>query len=289
MTLTSRIALPFICLALISAAPPPRPALWKLADADTTIYLFGTIHVLPKNYKWRTPAITKAIARSRALVLEVGDLNDQAKTASIFRKLAASPNLPPLLDRVPAEKRDKLAAMLKSAKIPKGALDGFENWAVSITLSATMLADLGVSPDDGVEAQLSKLFSAAKKPISGLETTELQLGFFDKLSDEAQRSFLISIVDESADASGEFKAMIDAWGRGDDKAIAITFDDELKLSPELADVLIRKRNATWTQWLEARLKKPGTIFVAVGAGHLAGDDSVQVMLAKRGLSVKRIQ
>jgi uncharacterized protein len=299
MKFSSRILLSTLFLALACAKGPAqpaaapleqaRPALWKLADADTTIYLFGTIHALPKDFTWTTTALKKAIAKSSALVLEVGDLNNDAKAASIFRRLAISPNLPPLLDRVPSEKRARLGVMLDAAGIPQGSLDSMESWAATVALAATMLSDLGVSPEYGVEEQLSKTFRAAKKPIAGLETTEQQLGFFDKLSDTAQSTFLISMIDESADASVEFKSMVDAWARGDDKAIAITFDDELKLSPELADVLIRKRNANWTEWLTKRLKRPGTILVAVGAGHLAGDDSLQVMLAKRGLTVTRIQ
>jgi uncharacterized protein len=299
MKLSSRSLLSALFLVLVSAkghAPQPvsvktteRPALWKLADADTTIYLFGTIHALPKGFAWRTPALDKAMARAKTLVLEVPDLSDKAGTTATFRRLAISPNLPPLLERVPEDKRAQLTAMLDHVKIPAIALNGFESWAAAVTLASLTLADAGVSPENGVEEQLTKLFRAAKKPIIGLETTEQQLGFFDALSEDTQRAFLVSIVDQTVDAKAEFAAMIDAWRRGDDKAIALTFDDELKLSPELAEALIRKRNANWTQWLADRLARPGTIFVAVGAGHLAGDASLQIMLAKRGLTVTRIQ
>jgi uncharacterized protein len=109
------------------------------------------------------------------------------------------------------------------------------------------------------------------------------------LPEKSQRVFLTSLIEEQADVNTEFGKMISAWSRGDDKAIAISFDDELRISPELSDVLIRQRNANWTAWLTERMKTPGTIFVAVGAGHLAGKDSVQTMLAKKGLKTVRVE
>jgi uncharacterized protein len=91
------------------------------------------------------------------------------------------------------------------------------------------------------------------------------------------------------DPKAEFDAMLGAWAKGDDKAIATTFDDELRQSPELTDALLRNRNANWTAWLTKRLDTPGTVMVAVGAGHLAGVDSIQSMLAKQGVKVTRVQ
>ena len=41
---------------------PQGPALWKVADEDTTIYLFGTVHALPKDVEWFRGPIAEAIA-----------------------------------------------------------------------------------------------------------------------------------------------------------------------------------------------------------------------------------
>lgn len=292
-----RWALPLLpLLAACASASPPQPkpaafhpALWKLADKDTTIYLFGTIHVLPENYEWRTPAFNKAEGEAQELVLEVADLDDQAKTANTFLSLAVSPGQPPVLDRVPPEKRAGLEALIAKIGMTPAALDKFESWAVAITVASGVLKDLNVSPENGVEKQLQADFNAVKKPVRGLETTEQQLGFFDKLPEAAQRTFLTSMVDDSVDPATEFNAMISAWSKGDDKAIALSFDDELKLSPELTKSLLHDRNANWTGWITQRLDQPGTILIAVGAGHLAGDDSVIAMLKSRNLKVRRIQ
>jgi uncharacterized protein YbaP (TraB family) len=292
-----RWALPALSLlaACASASPPApkvapaHPALWKLSDEDTTIYLFGTIHVLREGYQWRTPVFDKATGEAQELVLEVADLDDRAKTASTFLSLAVTPDLPPVIERVPAAKRAGLQALIDKSGVPAAALNRFESWAVAITLAAGMLKNLDVSPEYGVEKALQAIFVAGEKPVSGLETSEQQLGFFDKLPEAAQRTFLASMVDDSVDPAKEFDDMVSAWSKGDDKAIALSFDDELKLSPELVEMLLRRRNANWTTLLKKRLEKPGTILVAVGAGHLAGPDSVIAMLGKDKLKVVRVQ
>ena len=266
-----------------------RPAMWKVSDADTTIYLFGTIHLLPKDLAWQSPKMIAAMRASQGLVLEtVMDKNPQA-TGAIMAQLGMSPGLPPLLDRVPADKREALQRVVTKSGVPLAVLDKFETWAAALTLASAGMRDLPVSSEYGAEAVLARRFAGDSKPVSGLETPAQQLGFFDGLPEAAQRKFLTSIAEDDSSAEAEFNAMIAAWGSGDVQKIALTFDDELKLSPELTDVLLKKRNANWSDWIVDRMAQPGTVFIAVGAGHLAGADSVNVMLAKRGLKVSRLQ
>lgn len=283
----------FLCVGGISgaAARPAdaKPGLWKLSDADTTIYLFGTIHVLPKNYVWRTPIVERAIASSNELMLEVADTGDTDMVRAVFTELATSPGLPPVNERVPPKKLARLTAMITTLGRKMEQMTPFESWAVSLVLVGAMLRDVGLEPQSGVEEQLTSLFTTAKKPISGLESTREQLGFFDTLSETAQRFLLASMIDGSAIQRKQFDAMISAWRRGDMKAISATFDRELKSSPELLGALLTKRNINWTNRIAKRLETPGIVFVAVGAGHLAGEQSVQTMLGKRGLKVIRVQ
>jgi uncharacterized protein len=285
-------------LLLIAAAPKPvtlddiktaKPALWKVADKDTTIYLFGTIHYLPKGLKWRSAKFDKALDQSAELVLETADLDNPEKIGAMFVKAAVSPGTLPIAQRIPADRMAKLYALADTAKMPRASLDQLDTWAVALGLATSAIQQSGLDPDLGAESVLQAAFKAARKPVSGLETSQQQLSFFDGLPEAAQRVFLVSLIDESSDLKTEAAEMLQSWGKGDQRAIAISFDDELRLSPELMDTLLRKRNANWTQWIAKRLEKPGTIMVAVGAGHLAGAESVQTMLAARGVKAKRIQ
>lgn len=269
-------------------APSPRPALWKIADADTTIYLLGTIHALPAGYQWQDERLRETISRSDRLVIEALLDPDPAANAALLLQLGTSPGLPPLAQRVKPSQRATLAKRIAEAKLPPAMLDRLETWAAALILSASSIAKLGVSQSDGVEEKLKATFAAARKPIEGLETAELQLAIFDTLPEREQRVFLKSVLDEPRDSQAEFARMLAAWARGDEKAIARTFDKEMKGAPELSAALLTRRNTLWTSSVVARLASPGTVLVAVGAGHLAGRDSVRAMLARRGYRVERV-
>jgi uncharacterized protein len=273
----------------VAAQPEARPALWKVADADTTIYLFGTIHLLPDSLKWQSPRIVAAERASSALVLETILDADPRATAAIMAALATSPRLPPVLDRVPADKRAALKAAADNAGLKLATLDGLETWAVALTLSAVGLRSVDATHESGVEQILLRQFRKARKPVSGLETPVEQLGMFDTLPPAAQLHFLLSVIDDKSDAQVDFTALITAWTHGDLAQIALSADDELKFSPELADALIRQRNLRWARWIRTRMARPGTIFVAVGAGHLAGPHALGSMLRAQGLAVTRLQ
>ena len=282
-------------LAACAGAAEPRkpqarhPALWKLADSDTSIWLFGTIHLLPEGQSWRTPALEAALTGSEELVLEVADVDDMMASARAMQKLGMATGLPPIVERVPEGKRAALRAMIAESGYPEAVYDGLETWAAALPLLGVAFKRLGLDPQLGVERQIGAPFRAAGKRVVGLETIEQQFGFFDTLSEGAQRALLLAVIEDTKETRAQFRSMLDAWASGDLAGIARTFDDETQMSPELKDALMRRRNARWAEWLARRLDRPGTVFVAVGAGHLAGEDSVQSMLKARGLKAKRVQ
>lgn len=276
-----------------SAATAPRaarPALWEVSDADTTIYLFGTIHLLPDKYPWRTAKLDQAVTGSQQLILEtiVDDKNPQ-KLVQAMASLAFSPGLPPLADRVPAGKRAALAEAVKKSGYPPQALDKMETWAAAFVLLGNQYRDMGLKGDEGVEMVLRKTFTDEGKPVGELETNLEQLGFFDRLPEDAQRQLLEGAIDESASSRAEFNRMLSAWSHGDVSQIARTFNHDLAASPALRQALLKTRNANWSKWIEQRMTQPGSIMIAVGAGHLAGPDSVISLLERDGYRVRRVQ
>lgn len=280
-------------LAVSAAAPADakaKPAMWQVSDRDTNIYLFGTVHLLPPGTQWRTAKFDKAANDAGTLVIEtiIDEKNAQAFAAELAR-LSVRPGLPPIVERVPPEKRAALKAVIAKSGIPEIALNNMETWASAFALLQLQFKELGVSGGDGVETTLRKTFTAAGKPVEQLETNAQQLGFFDALPESAQRELLEGAVESPAAAKRQFDAMLAAWMSGDVEAIGRTFNSEFKSSPELKELLLKRRNQNWSHWLHSRLGRPGTVLVAVGAGHLAGSDSVVEMLKQRGLKVKRIQ
>ena len=283
-------------LATVAASGTPAlarsngPALWEVSDKDTTVYLFGTIHLLPQNSRWRTPKFEKALNSSQQLVLEtlIDSANPQ-QLAGIMASMGFSSGLPPIANRVDPSKRALLETALAKTKLPRPVFDRMETWAAAFTLLGVQFQTLGVEGDQGVEAVLRRQFAAANKPIGELETNQEQLSFFDRLPESAQRQLLEGAIENPEQMRTKFNEMLNAWLTGDVNAIGKTFNEDLQSSPELKAALLTRRNWNWSQWIERRMAQPGTIMVAVGAGHLAGDESVQRYLQRRGYKVKRLQ
>jgi len=295
MKLLHRLFAPLAAfLALGSAAearvPQARPALWSVSDADTTVYLFGTIHLLPDNYQWRTPALDQAVGGSQQLVIEtIIDEKNPAQMMQAMASLAFSPNLPPLAQRVPPEKRAALTEAIRKSGFPPQALDRMETWAAAFILLGNQFKELGLKSGQGVETTLRSAFMGQGKPIDELESNREQLAFFDRLPEKAQRDLLEGAIEQTEEVKGDFHEMLSAWVRGDVKAIARSFNRDLSSSPDLQNALLTQRNANWTRWIQKRMAQPGALMVAVGAGHLAGRDSVIDLLKRRGYRVRRLQ
>jgi uncharacterized protein YbaP (TraB family) len=281
----------------IGAAPAPtpappvaRPALWEVSDPDTTIYLFGTIHLLPPHYQWESPKIGKAVAKADGLYVEtIVDPNNPQELINALRTLGTAPGLPPLADRIDPAKRPLLAEALKRSGLPPIAFDQMKTWAAAFTLLGIQYRALGLGGEDGVEMTLRQQFATAGKPIGQLETNAEQLGFFNSLPEAAQKALLEGAIERPEAMGKEFQVMLNAWARGDVNEIARVFNQDLSSSPPLLDALLKRRNANWSRWIEQRLKTPGTVMLAVGAGHLAGGDSVQTLLSREGYKVRRLQ
>lgn len=294
MNLIKRLFAPVAAMLALGAAPataaPAHPALWAVADADTTIYLFGTIHLLPEKYQWRTAKFDEAVNGSQELVIEtIVDEKDPTKIMSALASLAFSKGLPPIAERVPPEKRAALEDAIKLSGMPRPAFDQMETWAAAFMLLGNQFRALGLRNGEGVEQVLRSSFTTKGKPIGELETNIEQLSFFDKLPEKAQRALLEGAISEPKDMSKDFNGMLSAWSKGDVNGIAKTFNQDLAATPEIKDALIKQRNENWTKWIESRMATPGSVLIAVGAGHLAGKDSVIEMLKQEGLHVTRLQ
>lgn len=267
-----------------------HPAIWKLQKGASTIYLFGTIHALPPNFEWETPEIRRIVGSADRLVLEaVIDQDPTKSAAALFKVGMASGPVPPLSDRIGPKYRPALAALEEKSAVPAETLDRMKTWAAGMVLFGATVQTLGVSSADGVEEHLKAEFRAAGKPIEGLETLEQQLGFFDTMAEPQQREFLEGVVDQNASDVSDFGKMVGAWAQGDEPGIARSFDKDMKKSDALRTVLIARRDAHWADAIVARLNRPGTQLIAVGAGHLVGTDSVQAMLAKLGYMAVRVE
>lgn len=280
-------------LAALAQTPPPapvraKPALWVVKDKDTTIYLFGTIHLLRPGVDWFQGPIKTAFEGSDELVLEIADQSDAAMQARVVQK-ALDPTGQPLTQKLPEAVRPKFTQLLRDYSLPAAVIDRMKPWFAAVTLTSAPLQKLGYDQAQGVEVKLRAYADAAKKPIIGLETTEEQIGFFNGLSEQMQISLLVETINEQADVDKTLAQMIDAWTVGDPRRLSATMNKSMEDDKGLQQILLFDRNEAWADWIKARLDKPGTVFLAVGAGHLAGKGSVQDALKVRKIKTKLVK
>ncbi|KTF67906.1 TraB/GumN family protein [Sphingomonas sp. HT-1] len=284
-------ALLFTALFLLGscgAAPrDAKPALWAVRDGDTTIYLFGTVHLLRPDLRWFQGPVRTAFDASDTLVLELV-MPPEAETQALLDQLGRTPG-DPKVEALPPPEHARLEGALRQAGLSPQALDRDEPWLAALTLSLLPLQKLGYDDASGAEKVLQSAAQGAGKTVQGLETAEQQFGYFDHLSAAAQTRLLGDTLDGLPGTGATIEAMIVAWSNGDADGLARLLNADLAGNPELRDTLLIARNRNWARWIAARMRRPGTVFVAVGAGHLAGGQSVLAMLEQAGLKVERLQ
>jgi uncharacterized protein len=171
---------------------------------------------------------------------------------------------------------------------PPAAFDKFRPFFATLTLVMASAQKLGLTGEQGAEAVLTKAAKDGKKPISGLETIDYQMGLFANMPEEEQIKMLEEALAELDQMGPLFEKMNGYWSRGDSEGFATLMNEMSAKSPAQYKVLLTDRNANWAEWIDQRLDKPGTVFMGVGAGHLGGKDSVQDLLARRGIKSSRI-
>ncbi|MBN8808572.1 MAG: TraB/GumN family protein [Sphingomonas sp.] len=262
------------------------PALWVVKDKDTTIYLFGTIHVLKPGLSWFDEAVKAAFDKSDTLVLEMVQPDTATMQKYVMAK-AFDPTGKPLPDRLSPKTRPVYLKALAEYGLPAPLFDHARPWFVATNLSIVPLLKLGYDPAQGPETVLTKAAAASHKPVEGLETAEQQIGFLANLPEPIQMKFLEGTIKDLPKTGKTIGQMVDAWSHGNPAKLGALLNEGMD-TPELAKTLLYDRNARWATWIKARMAKPGTVFVAVGAGHLAGPKSVIALLKARGLTAKRI-
>lgn len=275
-------------IALSMAAPAAaEPAMWVARDADSTVYLLGTIHLLDGTRTWLTPPIAEAFAASSELWLEIDVLED--RTAGFYALAAAGTSADRSLARrlTPEEKADmdRLAA---AAGIPIQTLEPLRPWLASVTLTVEHARKAGLDAK-GADLTLAEMARDAGKPTFGFETAGDQLKTFGSLAPDSELALLRQTLADLDEGPALFHELVDSWFEGDvGRMVGTTRDSIEAAGPEVRSKLLVDRNRRFADRVASLMAGAGTQFVAVGAAHLVGEDSVLTMLAERGIATERV-
>ncbi|MCB2083435.1 MAG: TraB/GumN family protein [Sphingomonadaceae bacterium] len=265
------------------------PALWLVSDEDSRIYLFGTVHALPDGLGWYTETIRTALEGSDTLMTEIPmQPEDDAYLAQYALEAGTLPQGTTLRSLMNAEDLAAYETAMTGFGLPVETFDSQEPWMAALALSILPLMQEGYSADQGVEKKLIAM-ADDDTAFGALETIEYQIGLFDNMPVDDQVDFLLATAGQIDKTFPMMDAMLQEWLAGDPDGLAQIMNEGLTEDDELTEILLYNRNANWVDSIADMLAGSGNVFIAVGAGHLAGPKSVQELLGQRGIAVTRVQ
>ncbi|MET0182529.1 MAG: TraB/GumN family protein [Caulobacterales bacterium] len=270
------------------APRPPEPALWKISDHNSEIWLFGTVHVLPPSLAWRRSHVDAAFARADIVVFEA-DVSPELRPAfdAFVRAEGALPETEQLSDRLAPETREQLLRVARQLGMDSAQLERVRPWLAALQLSLAYALRQGGDPDIGVDTVLGRAARAQNKRIDYLEAATDQIRAISTLSPEGEARFLKATLSQIEDDGGRSDALNRAWSEGDVRTLGRLLDDmSTEAGPEARSAIITRRNEAWTQRIQDMLAGEGRIFIAVGAAHLSGEGNVVALLRARGVHVE---
>ncbi len=279
-----------------SAATPLQgqqyPAMWRVSDADTQIYLFGTFHLLPEGLDWISPAMRAAMAATNVTYFEADTTSERASRelqAAILEHGVNPPGvtLSSLLGDVRAA---RFATIAEGYGIPMESLETMRPWLASLQVTLTAYSQLGFAPGAGAETVIQELAKSQNDRLAYLENGADQIAAFASVEEQDEFASFDDGISQLIDPSPQILRLLEAWQTGDVDAIEAEITLAVRdASPATYQILFIDRNNDWTRTLTALMEGEGDYFVAVGAGHLVGEGSVVDMLRSGGYSVTRIQ
>lgn len=269
---------------------PGEPAMWQLADADTTVHLFGTIHVLRPEIDWRTDRFDRVFEAADAVYFEADVMSPsaQADIATLVRRRGVFTDGRKLTALLDAEERELVRDAMQTLGVPMSAVEPMKPWLATVQMSTLALQAQGYEVESGVETVLTERAEAAGKTLRFLETAAEQLDLIASVPEDDQVAFLVASARQLHENPDLLDDLVAAWAKGDVARLGeLMSDPDLLGSETVHDRLIVQRNRNWVEQIETLMdEEAGTFLLAVGAGHLAGPDSVQTLLRAEGYTVE---
>lgn len=273
--------------ALAGGNAAADPIVWTVSGGNSTVYLFGSVHMLPEGGFTIDGKLAEALNDADKVCLEI-DLGavDDAEMQRLTLARVIDPQGRDLFTLLgPDAEKTKSAAA--AAGLPLEPLAQFEPWFAGMMLSLLALQQHGFDIENGVERIVDASARAARKSMCGFESADEQLALFDEMPLERQREFLLQAIQEAGEVEAETHRLLLAWRAGDDDAMSALFDEDFEDYPELVDRLVYDRNARWAEQISELLAGKEDVLVVVGAGHLVGERGLPALLEKRGFKVGR--
>jgi uncharacterized protein YbaP (TraB family) len=276
-----KIVLLFILLASFSQAQ----LLYQISGNDLAqaSYLYGTIHILPKEKFELSNSLKRAFEASKTIAMEVDlDMSGAEKIALAQKVLL--PDGKTLKDFM--AEQDYLQLKMYCIDSLKWSESKFERSSkLKPMFFSSILIQESMSDMASYEMEFNKMAKKKHKNTIGLETIEFQLGLFDQLPMQTQVDMLKQ--DYKSDLKS-FDTLLACYLKEDLETLGVLMAAETAAYPEFNEILLVQRNKSWIAPMRAQMQKESTFF-AVGAGHLSGPEGVIALLRANGYTVTAIK
>jgi uncharacterized protein len=257
--------------------------LWEISGNGLTkpSYLFGTIHMLPHEKFSLSDAVKKKFNNSEKIVMEI----DMDNPSMLMEVQAAMVMKDTILDSLLSKKDLKIvsAFFADSLGVPLMMMNKVKPLLLS---SLIMQKFIGPNPAS-FENTFTEMAKTAGKEILGMETVKEQMSYIDKISLVDQGKCLVESVVDYEKSKLEFKQLVDIYLTNDINKVYKKMIESLKDYEEFGDFLIVERNHNWVPRIE-KFTKEYSCFIAVGSGHLGGENGVLALLLAKGYTVKAV-
>jgi uncharacterized protein YbaP (TraB family) len=196
----------------------------------------------------------------------------------------------PLSSHFSSEENARIGAVAQRLGLQPQMLDAMKPWLASVTLAVLPMIQAGYDPSAGADRLIDAYGDANGKTMRAFETPEQQIQMLAGLSEDVQRQMLLEALDEAESGTGPIETMAAAWEGGDLATLERMVVTEMRAEyPDFYQVLLVDRNNAWVEVLVRELDGAGVDFIAVGAGHMLGEDGVVAQLRRRGYTVERVE
>lgn len=257
---------------------PPSPPLAVIADADTTVYLFGVVNTVRPGVAWSRPGVEQALAASDSLWVETR-ADDDAAGLVMARGFSDTHSL---WEALPTQTAADLRALV-AGEIDDATLDRMKPWLAGLVAVGIVLDDAGYSNGALIGRELEAMALRQGKAVHSIETPTEQVDLLDSVAPASAIGLLEWITRDPDGYVERLDASVADWLAGDPEAAVLREVGGMRqCCPDMLAKLTGARSARVADHIEGLLEQPGAHFVVVSLMTVHGDRGALAILTSRG-------
>ena len=281
----------FVHITDVMAAPAvsPGPAVWRVHSGESTVYLFGSIHILPNGYPWMNRRIADAMNASDLFVFEVPlGKETTLEDRHFVLQYGVLPKQQSIRGVLTQNEFNLYSSVMRAAGLNARDYERYRPWLAGLLLGLAYLHPDDLTTLSGVDREVMDFAREHGRASQYLETPMQQLELLTTGSEASQIAELRHLLDTLPHTRNLESELLDAWRSGDSDRLYADLNGDFTVSPDTQELLVSRRNRQWLSTIDPLLKRPGTTLITVGAAHIPGNSGLVALICGEGYRVERL-